>query len=141
MKHKTKHLVLLLFKHVYRMEPYVVNVLPFKHRSALAKFIYGVALLRLETGRYERLQPDQRICFQCTDRIESEKHVLLACPLYEDIRQIMENNLRSEFSNYDSLSNEDKISVILGSGNTNVLRNSAKICSNILDRRRHLPFK
>ena len=38
----------------------------------------------------------------------------------------MENNLRSEFSIYDSLSNEEKISVILGSGNTNVLRNSAK---------------
>ena len=108
---------------------------PFKHRSALAKFRCGIAPLRLETGRYERLQPDQRTCFQCTDRIESEEHVLLAYPLYEDLRQVMENNLRSEFSNYDSLSNEDKISVILGSGNINVLRNSAKICSNILDRR------
>ena len=82
--------------------------------------------LRLETGRYERLQPDQRTCFQCTNRIKSEEHVLLACPLYEDLRQVMENNLRSEFSIYDSLSNEEKISVILGSGNTNVLRNSAK---------------
>ena len=47
----------------------------------------------------------------------------------------MENNLRSEFSNYVSLSNEDKISVILGSGNINILRNTAKICSDILDRR------
>ena len=53
----------------------------------------------------------------------------------------MDTNLRSEISNYDSLSNEDKISVILGSGNIDVLRNSAKICSNILDRRRHLLFK
>ena len=47
----------------------------------------------------------------------------------------MENNLRSEFSNYDSLSNEDKISVILGGGNINISRNTAKICSDILDRR------
>ena len=53
----------------------------------------------------------------------------------------MENNLRSEFSNYDYLSNEDKISVILGSSNIKVLRNSAKICSDILDRRRHFRFK
>ena len=130
-----------LFKHVYRTEPYVVNVLPFKHRWVLAKFRCGVAPLRLETGRYERLQPDQRTRFQCSDRIEFEEHGLLARPLYEDLRQVMENNLRSEFLNYDSLSNEDNISVILGSGNNNVLRNSAKICSNILDRRRHLLLK
>ena len=124
-----------MFKRVYRTEPYVVNVLLFKHRSALAKFRCGVAPLRLETGRYERLQPDQRTCFQCTDRIEYEEHVLLACPLYEDLRQVIENNLRSGFSNYD------KISVILGNGNMNILRNSAKVCSNILDRRQHLLFK
>ena len=105
------------------------------------QFRCGVASLRLETGRYEWLQPDQRTCFQCTDRIESEEHVLLTCPLYEKLRRVMENNLRSEFSNFDSLSNEDTISVILGSGNINVLRNSAKIYSDSLDRCRHLIFK
>ena len=58
----------------YKLFTHVYRTEPFKHRSALAKF-----------------------------RIESEEHVLLACSLYEDLRQVMENNLRSEFSNYGSL--------------------------------------
>ena len=67
-----------MFKHVYRAEPYIVNVLlfiPFKYRSARTIFRCGIAPLRLQTGRYESLQPDQSTCFQCTGRIESEQHV------------------------------------------------------------------
>lgn len=130
-----------LFKHVYRSEPYVTNILPFKHRSAFAKFRSGVAPLRLETGRYERLQPEQRTCFHCTDMIESEEHVLLVCPLYEDLREVLKNNIRSINNTFDTLSNEDKLIMILGNDNINVVKHSAKICSDILDRRRHLIFK
>ena len=50
---RNKLMTCKLFKHVYRTEPYVVNVLLFKHRSALAKFRCGVAPFRLETDRYE----------------------------------------------------------------------------------------
>ena len=48
-----------------------------KHWSPLAKFRRGVAPLRLGTGRYERILPEQRICFNCINSIESEEHVLL----------------------------------------------------------------
>ena len=54
--------------------------------QTFAKFRCGVAPLRLETGRYERLSPEQRTCFYCTDCIESEEHVLLSCPVYDDLR-------------------------------------------------------
>ena len=40
-----------LFKNNYPVEPYCQMFLPFKHRSALSKFQYGIAALRLETGR------------------------------------------------------------------------------------------
>ena len=53
--------------------------LPRKHRSALSKFRSGVAPLRLETGRYEGLEVDQRICPICHSSVEDEKHVLLHC--------------------------------------------------------------
>ena len=52
--------------------------------GAYAKFRCGVAPLRIETGRYERLQLYERCCFHCANKIESENHALLECPLYDD---------------------------------------------------------
>ena len=74
-----------LFKISYLVERYCQMFLPFKHRSSLSKFRSGVAPLRLETGRYEGLEVDQRICSICHSSDEDEKHVL-HCPLYEGFR-------------------------------------------------------
>jgi hypothetical protein len=37
-----------------------------KYRSAYAKFRAGVAPLRIETGRYERFEVNERLCFNCS---------------------------------------------------------------------------
>ena len=76
-----------LFKTTYAEENYVKIIIQRNHRSAFAKFRMGVAPLRIETGRYERLEEEQRVCFNCGDTIESEEHVLLECPLYQQIRE------------------------------------------------------
>ena len=76
--------------------------------QTFAKFRCGVAPLRLETGRYERLSPEQRTCFYCTDCIESEEHVLLSCPEYDDLRLTVESVIKSGYAEYDSLTNRDK---------------------------------
>ena len=60
-------------KNEYKPERYISNVIPRMHRSVYAKFRCGVAPLRLETGRYERLHLDERFCFHCTNETESEK--------------------------------------------------------------------
>ena len=39
--------------------------MPKKYRSALCKFRYGVEPIRIETGRYERLNVTDRICNIC----------------------------------------------------------------------------
>ena len=66
-------------------------ILPIQHRSAFAKFRCGVAPLRLETGKYEGLEIERRVCPFCKDTVENEihVHVITQCPLYDDIR----NNL------------------------------------------------
>lgn len=74
------------FKHEYKSERYISNVVLRMRRSACVKLRCGVAPLRLETGRYERLQLDERFCFHWANKVESEKHVLLECPLYDDLR-------------------------------------------------------
>ena len=43
------------FKSIFRTEFHMENIMTRSHRSALAKFRCGVAPIRLETGRYEKL--------------------------------------------------------------------------------------
>lgn len=70
-------------KQEYGSETYTFSILPIRHRNAYTKLRCGLAPIRLETGRYERLPIVQRACFHCTETVESEEHVLINCPLYE----------------------------------------------------------
>ena len=48
---------------------YVCIVAQKKYKSAYAKFRCGVALIKIETGRYavERVPPESRLCMQCIE--------------------------------------------------------------------------
>ena len=74
------------FKHAFEAKPFVKKVMNRSHSSALAKLRCDVAPIRLESGRYEHLPEDQRLCPFCNDCVESELHVLLNCDIYSDIR-------------------------------------------------------
>jgi len=75
------------FKQVFEVESYVLEGnMSRGRRSALAKFRCGVAPIRLETGRYENLSVDQRVCPFCATSVEDESHVILDCQTYADIR-------------------------------------------------------
>jgi hypothetical protein len=80
-----------LFKDVFETEMYLSKNIPSRYRSAFAKFRCGVAFLRIEAGRYENKNVNERVCFICHDQIEDEKHVLLDCPLYADLRESLFN--------------------------------------------------
>ena len=73
-----------MFKNDYETENYVTCMMPRGHRAALSKFRFGVAPIRVETGRYERLALEERHCFICTNQVEDEEHVLLHCPMYHE---------------------------------------------------------
>jgi len=64
--------------------------MPGKYKRAFAKFRCGVAPLKIETGRYERVSIENRTCFNnicnVNNCFENEKHVLLECPVYADLR-------------------------------------------------------
>ena len=83
-----------LFKEVFETEMYLSKNIPSRYRSAFAKFRCGVAPLRIETGRYENKNVNERVCFICHDQIENEKQVLLDCPLYADLRESLFNEVK-----------------------------------------------
>ena len=52
------------------------------------------APIRVETGRYERLPVSERICFHCETCVEDELRVLTNCPLYNELRHNLFQNLQ-----------------------------------------------
>ena len=121
------------FKVSYGTEQYLKDVQHTRHRSALSKFRCGVAPIRIETGRYENVDVNERTCFRCRDAVESEIHVLLECPLYSNIRDTFYESIVTHIDNFHALDNSDKLSVILN--NCDICKISAKYCNDILDRR------
>jgi hypothetical protein len=118
-----------------------INILG-KYRSVYAKFRAGVAPLRIETGRYERLEVNERLCFNCSklgvNVVEDEKHVLLQCPGYADIRQSIFNNICELNSNFINMSDDEKFLYMFH--NETVCYVTAKVCHEILFKRRYLLY-
>ena len=94
----------------------------------------GVAPLRLETGRYERITYDEKKCFNCINVVENEEHVLLECQLYNDIRKELFS--RVDMPWFELLSTSDKVFHLMS--NSRINNYSAKACHDILTERRKL---
>lgn len=124
------------FKNEFKTEHYVKIILPSKHRSAFSKFRAGVAPLRIETGRFERLPEQQRLCPFCVDSIENEMHVYMRCPMYHDIRlEVFDRALQID-TLFHSKTEVEQFTFLFSC--EQVTRSVAKSCYNILQRRRHL---
>ena len=56
-------------------------------RKSLVKLRFSSHKLRIETGRYDKIPRDERLCSLCNcNNIEDETHFLLDCPSYSSIR-------------------------------------------------------
>ena len=128
-----------LFKTTYQMEQYCKTIMPTSHRSAFAKFRCGVAPLRLETGRYEGLTVNERICPFCRTQIETEIHVITQCKTYESIRDSLFQKACVIYPDFNILTDEEKMVFLFS--NQSMIRECAKTCWLILQRRSALLYK
>ena len=59
----------------------------FKIRQSICKIRVSAHPLNIETGRYKNIIRSERKCTNCSEGdIEDEKHFVVDCPLYENIR-------------------------------------------------------
>ena len=114
------------FKHDFITEPY-------------AKFRCGVAPIRIETGRYgaNRVPPEARLCMQCS-RIEDEFHVIMQCPLYDDVRSSCLNSIHVLCHEFNELTLEHQFIEIMS--NPLYYRIASKFMYDILNKRRFLTY-
>ena len=125
------------FKDTYEVEAYVKTVMPrCQHRSTLANFRCGVAPIMVETGQYERLPLDERLCPICN--AEDEMYVLTVCPMYTDFRDELYTKARERSQEFNSFSCIENMCFVLSDGS--LAKFTAKTCFDILKRRRNLLY-
>ena len=126
-----------MFKEQFGVEQYVLSNMTRTDRSALAKFRCGTAPIRLETGRYQQVPVDQRLCpFACA-QVESEAHIIIDCPIYEDLRSDVWRAARAHEPLFDNLNSSHKLCTIMGIPD---IRATGVLCKLILKRRRCLLY-
>ena len=126
-------------KHVYATTHYVKTVKEKQCRSALAKFRCGVAPLELERGRYKGIKVEDRLCKMCDiNEVEDECHTLIRCDLFSDIRSELFTKCEEVNCFFPFLDDIEKMKFILS--NEDIIKNTARACKSILNRRKHFIY-
>ena len=102
-----------------------------------------VAPLKIETRRYACLLIENRICFNhachINNCIKDEKHVILDCPVYEELRHYLFNHACMYNNKFVSLSDADQFIFVFT--NENMCYYSDKICYEISMRGKHIFYR
>ena len=112
--------------------------MPVSHRAAFAKFRCGVAPIRIETGRFENLDVNQRLCHFC-NVVEDEIHVILDCSAYDDLRNNLFIKAVSVLPTFNVLDANEKIKFLFT--NPDMIRPCTKTCFKILQQRNSFFYK
>lgn len=111
----------ITFKTDYETENYVKSYMSKQERSFLAQLRCGVLPLRVETGRYNGLRPEQRTCQICdSGEVENECHFILDCDKYTTERQILYSKIDDQ--SFQTLNSPEKLKFLL----TNACKHVAK---------------
>lgn len=106
-------------KQNFGMENYISDVKTRPHRITLTKMRISNHRLAIETGRFSRIPRNDRVCGYCKANdifeIEDEKHVLLRCAAYSDIRSELFTSVRNHCPNFDVLDEQNKLFYLLNS--------------------------
>jgi hypothetical protein len=77
----------------------------------LARVRSGTSELAIETERKYNVPPELRMCLACLRGAETEKHFLLECVCYEDVRRDLINKC-----GWSDLSDDDLLKRVCGAG-------------------------
>ena len=109
-----------------------------ENRRAITKLRTSSHKLEIETGRYNKIPRDQRLCKNCIlNKIEDENHLLFECHMYEMERKefhlYIKENLNVDLSKNETP--EKKIQKIFYSEHLGALNALGKFIKNALQKR------
>lgn len=139
-QNKPKLRTFKLFKSEFCTEYYMNLPMTRSQRSLLSQFRCAVLPLRIETGRFQQIDINDRICTFCDlNAIENEEHFLIECPLYTDYRNDLYAkccNIRQDFRN---MTNRQKL--IFTMTEKNIIREVAKFIQKSYEKRQKELYK
>ena len=94
--------------------------------------------LRIERGRYEGLNVEDRICNLCNANIEDEFHFLMNCPSLLNCRTEYFNMIKKINTNSDKLSTEGKFIWLLSNENKKLISLTSKLLAELFKERKLL---
>lgn len=116
----------LSLKTHFGIEKYL-NIVKYEYRKAICRFRVSSHRLMIETGRYNKIPRNDRLCKKCSEnKIEDEIHFLLKCPLLNDKRAEIINLSNFKSKHYKQLSDSDKLIWILNNEDTDILNSVGK---------------
>ena len=129
------------FKTTYKFESYLDYIQDFTARSTLAKLRVSAHNLQIETGRFSKIKTprDKRFCQYCKTlnifTVEDEIHFVLACPLFQEERQRLLEDIYRTFPTTTSLNDFNMYMWLMSQEDYNVTKRLAVFCKTSLDRR------
>ncbi len=103
-----------------------------KGRRLLAKIRSGTNFLRIETGRRKGIDKNNRICWFGCRAVEDEKHFLLKCHMYDDIREELASKLGKKSTD------ELELELMLGKGSREEVEHVIVFINRAVARRRRI---
>ena len=111
---KPKLRTYIKFKENFETESYVKFCINRLQRSLLAQLRSGTLPLNIETGRFRNIDVENRKCTLCNhNTVENEVHFVCECPVYDDHRSIMYNEILNKHPDFVIYFNQDKFNYIV----------------------------
>ena len=79
----------------------------------MAQFRLGILPIKIETGRFINTPANERYCENCPQLVEDEKHFLLHCPLYSDLRIILFRKATFKNLLFDNFDENEKFNFLV----------------------------
>ena len=81
-----------LFKSIHHREPYLTKIRNKTYAKHLCKFRVSSHRLAIETGRYNNVPENERLCIYCHDKcVDNEIHLLTKCTFHSEERKVLYN--------------------------------------------------
>jgi hypothetical protein len=110
-----------LFKSTYGLEKYLIIIKNKNHRKALTRLRVSNHKLKIETGRHQGINIEQRTCDVCKV-LEDEKHFITECEKFKEARQKLYDVTINMCQNFENLNNDDKLVYLMTNENEEVLK-------------------
>ena len=124
------------FKQCISPEKYLDTIQNSEARKTMAKFRTSSHNLRIETGRYDEISVEDRLCRLCTCKaVEDEVHFLITCPFYDYSRNGLFTLASRECKNFDALSPSMKFIWLMSAEQTDIIKAVANFLTENFHRR------